>query len=203
MQKVPYSQARNLINEADILLFRAQGFVGKGIVAYTGGIHSHVGIAHWDDDRLYCVEQREFKGGRSVILSSQIKDSTIDIYRASPIITKISSINNDSVDWNLQRFNDQTARKITSTALSLTGQPYGWRNIWEIFKGYAPGFRLIYRPKNGDDTISQAYVCSTVVTYSYRINYADPCPNLSDARTTPADIAQSSMFHYLFTIEQD
>ena len=197
---VPYEDACKLINEADVLLFQAKGFIGKGITAYTGGKHSHTGLAHWDNDRLYCVEQREFKGGRSVTLESQVKGSTIDVYRASPLVTKPDNIGEDHVDWTLARFNEEKAKKVTSTALSLTGQPYGWKNIWEIFKGYAPGFRLMYRPKNGDDTLSQAYVCSTVVTYSYRINYADPCPNLSDARTTPADIAQSALFHYLFTI---
>ena len=31
--------------------------------------------------------------------------------------------------------------------------------------------------------------------------FKSPCPNLSDKRTSPADIAQSALFDYLFTIQ--
>jgi len=214
---LPYSEAIKYIDEADVLLFRAPKSlmsVGRWMVKYTGGIHSHVGLAHWDGNRPYCVEQREFKGGRSVTLHSQVArlPNTIDVYRAEPylFVPKVGEISKKLVEkdtesgydisWERRILGDTRKAAITDTSLDLTGTPYGWGNIWEIFKGYAPGMRLVYSSKNGDDSISQAYVCSTVVTYSYRINYGDPCPNLSDKRTTPADIAQSSMFHYLFTI---
>ena len=105
------------------------------------------------------------------------------------------------INWHTTTLTDEIRSNITRTALFLTGTSYGWKSIWEIFKGYAPFFRLITRSKNGDDVVAEAYVCSTVITYSYRMNYEDPCPNLSDKRTSPADIAQSTLFEYIFTLK--
>lgn len=198
------SQAKALIEEGDVLLFRAPSFpkIGFWICKYTGGIHSHVGLAHWDNNDLYIVEQKEFKGGRSVLLSSQVKGHTIDVYRPKPKVMKHEMVDFD-ISWHTTILTDEIRSNITRTALSLTGTNYGWKSIWEIFKGYAPFFRIITRTKNGDNAVADAYVCSTVVTYSYRMNYEDPCPNLSDKRTSPADIAQSTLFEYLFTLKYE
>ena len=197
---LPYNQARTLIQEADVLLFRAGKFPSAGwlITSYTGGIHSHVGLAHWDNHRVYCVEQREFKGGRSVLLSRQAQCNHIDVFRASPVIW--TPIVNDTVQWVEKKFTSDVANNITDMALSLTGTDYGWRTIFEIGKGYMPFYRLVYKSKNGDETISRAYVCSTLVTYTYRTYYEDPCPNLNDTRTTPGDLAQSALFSYIFSL---
>ena len=72
MNIIPYSEALPLIQEADILLFRGKGIISWLIKRYGSGVHSHVGIAHWDNDNLQCVEFREFKGGRSVSLKTQV-----------------------------------------------------------------------------------------------------------------------------------
>lgn len=205
MNKIPLDynrQTKALIEEGDVLLFRAPRFpkIGWWITKYTGGIYSHVALAHWDNNELFCIEQREFKGGRSVLLESQL-NNTIDVYRAKPQIMQHELVDN-KVIWRTKILTDEIRKDITKTALSLTGTSYGWKSIWEIFKSYAPFFRIITRPKNGDESVADAYVCSTVVTYSYRMNYEDPCPNLSDKRTSPADIAQSALFDYLFTIER-
>lgn len=199
MKVVPFDEAQGMLQEADVLLFRAGSFpsIGWWITRYTGGKHSHVAIAHKDGRDWYCVEQREFKGGRSVLLKGQAKKypSVIDVYRAPPFIMLP-----DESGWHKLELDEQRKNDISRTALEITGQPYGWSNIWGIFKGYAPGFRLFRGRKNGDEEISQAYVCSTTASYSYRIHYADPCPNLKDDRTSPSDIAQSALFHYMFTI---
>ena len=199
---IPWLEAKMHIKEADVLLFRASGFIGRAITAYTGGIHSHVGLVHVDYD-LYCVEQREFKGGRSVLLRKQVDrhPKKIDVYRADACI-HVPTVKWDgkvSIKWDEKEFTDKLAREVVDIALGMTGDDYGWRNIWEIAKYYLPGIRLLRRPKS-DLNEAKAYVCSTLVTYSFRKIYEDPCPNLSDTRTTPADIAQSALFHYLFTI---
>lgn len=201
---IPWEEAKKHLEEGDVLLFRAPGFpsIGWAITAYTGGKHSHVAIAHYDNGDWQCIEQREFKGGRSVNLYSQIKGATIDVYRPNKYMyvpTVKANNGGFDVEWERIHFNKTVAENVTRTAASITGQKYGWRNIWEIAKCYLPFFRLYRRPK-GDDAIARAYVCSTLVTYSYRKNFIDPCPNLSDGRTTPADIAQSALFHYMFTL---
>ncbi len=200
---IPWAEAQKHLEEGDVLLFRAPGFptIGWLITAYTGGIHSHVALAHYDNG-WYCIEQREFKGGRSVNLEGQIKENTIDVYRPNKYVyvpTVYANNGDFSIDWERKHFSNKVAHEVTGIALSVTGQKYGWRNIWEIFKCYFPGFRLWRKPKP-DDEIVQAYVCSTLVNYSYRQAFVDPCPNLSDSRTTPADIAQSALFHYIFTL---
>ena len=199
--QIPFEEAKNYIQEADLLLFRAGQFpsVGWWISKYTNSDYSHVAIAHYDDGELYCVEQREFKGGRSVLLESQLNTDGIDIYRANTEIV-VPVFNKDGISSEHLYLNDEVKKSITKSALKITGSSYGWSNIWNIAKGYAPFFRLIKSGKNGDDDIAKAYVCSTASVYSYRLNYYDPCPNLSDARTTPGDLARSSLFHYMFTM---
>ena len=85
MNIIPYSEAIPLIQEADILLFRGKGIMSWLIQRYGSGVHSHVGIAHWDNKNLQCVEFREFKGGRSVSLKRQVNSnpSGIDVFRAA------------------------------------------------------------------------------------------------------------------------
>ena len=199
-----YDKAREYIKEGDILLFRAGKFPSFGwwITSYTRGLHSHAAIAHWDGDRLYCVEMREFKGGRSVTLRSQVVESpgVIDVYRVMPNIT-VPEVNDDgSVNWTEKSFSDDVANNVTATALEWAGKPYRWLNIWNLFKGYAPFFRFLNRSKPDNNIPADGHVCSTLVASAYRKHYIDLCPNLSDVRTTPADLAQSSMINYIFTI---
>lgn len=195
-------EALTKIKEADVLLYRAQDFPNAGwwIAKYTGGQHSHVGLAHKDRDDWYCVEQKEFKGGRSIYLPNAIErnPNRIDVYRVVPVVYE--PYFNGELKWTTKEFTEDIAHKVTRTALTITGNSYGWKNIYNIAKGYAPFLRLRRSEKCDDEKISQAYVCSTVISYSYRINYVDPCPHISDDRTTPADIARSAVLKYLFTI---
>lgn len=205
---VEYDKATEEIKTGDVLLFRAPPFpsIGWWITKYTGGKHSHVALSYKQNDKVYCVEQREFKGGRMVHLKTQTDANPcrIDVYRPKDkILANVSSEENGEILIKKEKFvfTPEIANAIIDTAMDLTGTGYGWKTIWNIFKGYAPFIRLVYKDKNGDDEITQAYVCSTLVTYAYRINFLDPCPNIKDARTTPADIAQSSLFDYMFTIK--
>lgn len=203
-----YDSAIKHIRTGDVLLFKAPPFpsIGWAITKYTGGAHSHVGLAKKDGKHCYCVEQREFKGGRMVNLETQViaNPGRIDVYRAKDSVVGANSGFSDGmffVENEKYQFTEAVADAIIDSGLELTGTKYGWANIWNIFKGYAPFFRFIYQRKNGDDELTEAYVCSTLVAYAYRVNYLDLCPNIKDARTTPADIAQSGLLDYLFTIE--
>lgn len=201
-------QAKLLIQEGDVLLFRSPPFpaIGWWITRYTGGLYSHVGLAHWDNQVLYCVEQREFLGGRSVTLESQIKDNPgrIDVFRAKPKVfypTVHMDSDKPKVVYETRNLTYEVKRQVVETGLRMTGDSYGWQNIWGIFKGYAPFARIILNKPPIDDSVdSHAYVCSTLVAHSYRKHYSDPCPNLNDDRTTPDDISRSALFDYLFTI---
>ena len=195
MNIIPYSETLSLIQEADILLFRGNGIISWLIKRYGSGVHSHVGIAHWDNGNLQCVEFREFKGGRSVSLKRQVNNNPfgIDVFRAA----KRVDYENDSYVLD-----DSAKFKITTTMLKLTGLPYGWKNIWKLFKHYLPFCRLA--PQNiKDNNATKIFVCSTAVAYAYRTSYIDPVPYLADSAVTPSDLARSSLFEYKFTLQKD
>src|SRR5574337_490698 len=89
------NEARELIQEADVLLFRGTGWTSKLLMKAAGGQYSHVALASWcpkcdgDKDILECVEFREWIGGRTSNLSHQIEqhNGLIDVYR--PITPQI------------------------------------------------------------------------------------------------------------------
>lgn len=204
---LPYSECRDMIYEGDVLLFRNPPFPSPGwwIARYSGGMHSHVGVAHWDDDRLKCVEFREFKGARSVTLSSQVRfnPDRIDVFRplkeiCVPTVEEVSDYKYN-VQWHRKVFGENRANQVTSFMDSLTGLPYGWKIIWKIVVSYLPFGRLA-RKNMKDDDVSKINVCSTAVALAFRKFYADPVPYLADSSTKPSDLARSPLFQYIFTI---
>ena len=178
------------------------GVIGFLIKRYTGGLHSHVALAHKDGDILECVEFREFIGGRSVALKSQVEASplSIDVFRP------VKSISYDEIDKDgnfkliEKNYTKEIASAMTEDIIRWTGQPYGWKNIWKMLLRFIPGARLFQQNFN-DDEVAKAKVCSTAVTVALRRNYMDPVPYLADDRVSPADLARSPLLQYLFTID--
>lgn len=194
-----FQEAKSLIKEGDVLLFRSSGFpsIGWLVSSITGGNYSHVGIASVSNGEPSIIEFREFGGSREVTLESQITKEGIDIYRFSPKITVWKA---DEEKWVTKEFTEEKGKCITRQARRLTGKGYGWLTIWKIYKAYLPFFRILKKRKNGDDLTTTNYVCSTLVSYSSRMCYADVCPNLPDDRTTPADISQSAVLFPILRI---
>jgi hypothetical protein len=207
--QLSYPTVKPLIKEADVLLFRAGQFPGAGwwIGKYTRSPYSHAGLAHWDDGKLYCLEFREFKGSRKYPMDKYMKEGVeIDVFRACSKFTQSEAqlVDDDWVDvvQNEYEFTEGVADLVTSTARSLLGRPYSYWTIWQIFKTYIPFIRLRTNTlKNGK--VPKQFVCSTLVTYSYRVNFADPVPFLDDRYTSPGDLARSSIFHKIFEIRND
>ena len=202
MNPIKYDQAKELIKEGDILLFRGSGTIGFLIKRYTGGVHSHVALAHKDGYVLECVEFREFMGGRSVSLKSQVDSSPLNI----DVFRPVKSISYEEMDAEgntkliEKNYTEETASAMTEDIIRWTGQPYGWSNIWKMFLRFIPGARLFQQNIN-DDEVAKAKVCSTAVTVALRRNFMDPVPYLADDRVSPADLARSPILQYLFTID--
>src|SRR3954464_11730003 len=79
---IPLAAARLRIADGDLLLFRR-----CGLIAIAGrGTHSHAAKAAWWDGELFCVEVREWHGGRAVTLESQVHKfpGQIDVYHTNP-----------------------------------------------------------------------------------------------------------------------
>ena len=160
---VPYHEAMNHIQEADVLLFRGKGLISWLIKRYGSGVHSHAAMAHWDGDNLECVEFREFRGGRSVSMKTQVAShpDNIDVFRP---VSKIGYSefscwpeNEDNRSVKIECKNEdreaifvpEVANKVTDTMLDLTGLPYGWKNFLKLGKHYLPFCRLA--PQNIKD----------------------------------------------------
>lgn len=189
-----FSKAKPLIKEGDVLLFHAGGFLSIGwfITGVTRGQYSHVGIASWKTGQLTIIEQKEFKGGREVLLESQIFPWTkVDVYRARHVWTRAG----------LKEFSPEVAECVSQTARSITGKKYGWKNIWDIYKQYLPFYRYFVKRVSDDLEDADIFVCSTNVSNSYRVCFVDLVPNLSDKRTTPDDLARSPVLEFQFRIE--
>jgi len=195
MRLMPFGEASAHLQEADVLLFRGTGLISWLIKRYGSGVHSHVGMVHWDDDSLECVEFREFKGGRSVSLKRVVEHhpNNIDVFRAAKLV------NFEDAEHH---FTEEVANNITDVMKDLTGLPYGWKNFWKLGRHYLPFCRLAEQNIKDDDP-TNVFVCSTAVAYAYRKAYMDPVPYLADNAVTPADLARSCLFEYKFTIQKD
>jgi len=213
---VPYHEAKAYIKEADVLLFRSEGLISWLIKRYGSGVHSHAAMAHWDNDNLECVEFREFQGGRSVSLKSQVEThpNNIDVFRPVHILhhnqftswpnneeqRSVKAIYEEKEQINI--FSESIAKQISDVMLKLTGLPYGWKNFMKLAKHYLPFCRLAQQNIK-DEEPTNVFVCSTAVAYAYRKAFIDPVPYLADTAVTPADLARSALFKYQFTISKD
>jgi hypothetical protein len=208
---VPYSIGRNYIQEGDVLLFRGKGHVSSWIKWAGQGEYSHVAMASWrgkpKDSLLECVEFKEWRGGRVVNLSTQVKefDGMIDVFRVSPKVITYQSRKDGKglliVPVN-HRYDGLAA---THVMRELTGLPYGWKRIWKLIKHFIPGLRLFIGHSFEDKSENgKLYpVCSTAVVAAIRRVYVDLVPNFSDFEVMPSHLARCRDLHYLFTLDKD
>lgn len=170
--------------DGDLLLFRS-----KGLIAVAGrGIYSHAGKAMWEGDVLYCLEVREFLGGRQVTLESQaIKNpGRIDVYRAG------------------DRYPEYDREYATKQMQMFIGVDYGWWNVITTAITHMFILRWFFRPSTNDQLLDLRYppFCSQACSIADRYGGGvDPVPNLADKFTEPSDLARSTFYDYRFTLQ--
>ena len=208
-----YNECKNIIQDADVLLFRGGKFPGIGwfIAKYSQSPYSHVGLAYWENNELYVLEFREFKGARKYKLQEYVDEypGRIDVFRAClrieiPKLVTGTDVNQKLIPYcshAIYNFTKSTQKRIVTDALNLINNhiEYGYRLIWRIAKTYCPLLRL-FQKVPCKDCNGNLYVCSTLVTKTYRKHFLDPVPFLADEYTKPGDLARSSIFRKLFTI---
>jgi hypothetical protein len=181
---VPYADARASIRDADLLLFRR-----RGLISIAGrGDYSHAAKAAWWGDDLFCVEVRELKGGRAVMLSSQVRryPGRIDLFEVNP--------------GNLCPAYDRDAA--ARTMRRLAGCDYGYWNLLKAAALHLALVRLLV-PADVDDAECDASppFCSQAVSMADRMGGAvDPVLNLPDRLTEPSDLARSPFYRYRCTL---
>ncbi len=181
---VRYSEVRGQIADADLLLYRRWG-----PIAIAGrGEHNHAAKAGWWHDDLFCLEMRDFGGGRAITLSSQVQrcPGRIDVFETNP-------------DNRWPEYDRAGALRVSRR---LAGCDYGYAGLLTTAMLHLPVVRWFVRP-NVDD---QAYdrrppFCSQACVMADRIGGGvDPVPHLADQFTEPADLARSPFYRYRFTL---
>jgi hypothetical protein len=181
---VRYGAVREEIRSGDLLLYRR-----RGLISIAGrGEHSHAAKAAWWDDDLFCLEVRDWVGGRAVTLSSQVQryPGRIDVYR--------SNAGN--------RWREYDRKGATRVMRRLCGCDYGYRGLLGAALLHLPVVRLLVRPDVDDAALNRRPpFCSQACAMADRLGGGvDPVRHLADCLTEPADLARSPFYEYLFTL---
>ena len=181
---VPLAHARHRIADGDLLLFRR-----RGLISIVGrGTHSHAAKAAWWDGDLFCLEVREWHGGRAVTLESQVEKfpGRIDFYRTNPA----------------NRWPEYDRTRATHMMRRLAGCDYGYTAVLAAAMLHLPFIRMAIRAAPEDDaTLRRPPFCSQACAMTDRIaGGVDPVPHLADRLTEPADLARSPFYEYAFTL---
>jgi hypothetical protein len=187
---VPLDRAKAQIRDGDLLLFRR-----RGLIAIAGrGDHSHAAKAAWwpalgeKYSELFCLEVREWHGGRAVTLASQVRKypGRIDVYTANAN----------------ERWPEYDRTRATNFMRRLAGCDYGYAAVLAAAMLHLPVFRLAVRAEVNDSVIDRRPpFCSQACAMADRIGGGvDPVPHLTDRLTEPADLARSPFYKFLLTL---
>jgi hypothetical protein len=181
---VTLADARDEIADGDLLLLRR-----RGLISIAGrGAHSHAAKAAWWGTDLFCLEVREWHGGRAVTLESQVRErpGRIDLYRANPA----------------NRWPEYDRTRSTTMMRRLAGCDYGYVAVLAAAMLHLPFIRMALRAEVDDDAIDhRPPFCSQACAMTDRLGGGvDPVPYLADRLTEPADLARSPFYQYAFTL---
>lgn len=213
MEKIVYREyleAKPLLEDGDILLFRGTGFISNLIKIAGAGQYSHVAIASKVNDHWEAVEFREWYGGRSINLKNYIESSEksktkIDVYRSDPFYTTvIFNEKTNDFDYLKKKF---VPKDVTTCMREYTGLPYSYRRIWLILKIKLFKWKILTNSdiltKNLPTKEIIFPVCSTILSHCFSKNGYPLLNNKSDEYIEPSHISLSSRLNYLFTLTID
>lgn len=181
---VTFGRAVHEIRDSDLLLFRR-----RGLISVAGrGDHSHAAKAAWWSDELFCLEVREWHGGRAVTLASQVAryPGRIDVFAANPD----------------NRWPEYDRAAATRAMRRLAGCGYGYLGVAAAALLHLPLVRLLVEADTRDgEQPSLPPFCSQACALSDRLGGGvDPVSHLADRLTLPADLARSPFYRYRFTL---
>ena len=181
---IRYSDARDAIRDADLLLFRRRNRVTRLIAVAGRSQYVHAAMAGRWKDRLMCVEMTS-AGGRAQLLSNLVErwPGVIDVYQANA---------------GRRRF---SRRRALLAMIAITGRRYGWGNLFRAALLHLAALRFFAKPDTDDSATSTwPPFCSQAVATATRAGGVDPVPNLADRLTEPGDLARSAFYEYRFTL---
>ena len=198
---IPYEEAKHLLEEADVLLYRGKGLISSLIKKAGNGIYSHVSLVSrnklgdWES-----IELRELKGGRIIDLENEIKrrPNIIDVYRPVPFFSDIEYKDGKVITARKEFI----AENVVRCMRKMAGDPYNYRTIWQILKA-----KIFWFFKDVDKISDKSliletfsFVCSTAVSHCFTQNSYDLIKNRHDIYVEPSHLALSPRLNYLFTL---
>ena len=170
---VRLSEVAKDLRDGDLLLFRR-----RGLISIAGrGEHSHAAKFAWWQSMPFCLEVREWYGGRAVTLESQVKryPGRIDVFQTNPN----------------GRWEEYDAAASTNHMRRLAGCDYGYSSVLRTALLHLPLVRFFQNAQTQDDaTDSRPPFCSQACAMADRIaGGVDPTPHLADRLTEPRDYA--------------
>jgi hypothetical protein len=196
---VKLAEAAVLIQTGDLLLFRRVPFCwsrpstwpSKLIAAAGRSEYTHAAKVAWAFGELWCLEVREFKGGRIVTLASQVAlySGHIDVFEAN---------------WK-QCFPEFDRVGVVKYMAQFAGCAYGWKAIAKAALLHLFFARTRVKPNMDDQSFSSdPPFCSQACAMADRFGGGvDVVPFLADQITEPADLARTTFYRYRCTLEAD
>ena len=184
------------IATGDVLLFRAGSSPISRLISIGGrGPWSHAALATWWGDDLFCLEVREWYGGRAVLLEREVtkRKGRIEVYRLrNDLRTPEMALREDTVAMH------GVVRKMAR----LAGGNYGYLSVLRTALFHLPFVRWFVKPMTDDEMENgRAPYCSQAVSYAYRVGGdCDLVKNAADCMTEPSDLARSALLEYQFTL---
>jgi hypothetical protein len=188
---VPFREAAPGLRNGDLAQFRSRSLISYLIRVGSLGVHSHSAMIRRNgDDRVDLLEMLEGIGGRATPLKARVDEAPgrIDIFR--PNIERWPNLDLYGATWHMRE---------------LTGRPYGRLGLLTLAAMRAIGLRFLFHSLayNTDDESDSdcAPFCSHAVCRAYRIGGGvDPVPRTPDYMVVPAQLTQSLLFDYVFTL---
>ena len=153
------------LKPGDILLFRPTSIMGYLASLFTWSRYSHAAMVSVIDGVTYCLEVREFLGGRKIELEKY--GGKYEVWRLK--------------DSPYSRFGEHAVLRMSE----YIGVEYGWKHIIE-----AVLLRFV-RAYGSRECRKHPPFCSETVSRAYRDAGIDLRPDIADRFTLPGDLAGS------------
>jgi len=156
------------LHSGDILLFRPSSIICYVASLFAWSKYSHAALVSVEDGVVYCLEVREFLGGRKIALKEYL--------RWEPAGIEV---------WRLQNPPYMTCGSHAVRAMQdFVGVKYGW---FHVILAIVLRFVRAY----GGKCENHPPFCSEAVSRAYRLAGCDLRPDMPDRFTRPQDLANS------------
>lgn len=216
---IKYNEAKNLLQEGDVLLFRRPNSFWSSLIRASGdSLYSHCALVSFtygnscnitnneeNDSIIEAIEIKEGVGGRTISLERYINtyDGQIDCFRPnSEHVRTYFDCSNRKLCQTVIKFN---GRSVTNEMRRLTGVSYGWSRIWSMAMRSFVAWRYLFNSRDTfDDSVRSLYhfICSNAIAYCFSKNFVDLVHERSDEYVSPANLANSILLDYIFTLEK-